>query len=185
MPGDPSRGGLAVHPTVGQGTVLGDGVPATTPPSIHHLLVAPASAPSASKAVRWPMSGTTLPPVPGLSPVLATRCRGSPATGLAAAVSRDEEDAWKRSGIETQPFSLPWLERGRTGEPPARVGGTGWVGGRRRGHTDTGCFCFPASRCTWPARGAARQPAPRGYSWIRPMAPSAARQERLEGGERT
>lgn len=53
-----------------------------------------------------------------------------------------------------------------------------------QGHTDTGCFCFPAGRCTWRARGAARQPTPRGYSWIRPMAPGTARQERLERGAR-
>lgn len=78
------------------------------PPSFphRHLLVAPASAPSASKAVRWLMSRAVPPPVPGLSPALAARCRGSPAAGLVVAVSRDEEDAWKRSRTETQRLFL-------------------------------------------------------------------------------
>lgn len=129
------------HPTVGQGTSLRNGslVPSGIPP--HHLLVAPASAPSASKGVRWPMSGTALP-VPGLSPALATRCRDSPATGLVAAVSRDEEDAWKRSRTETQRRCLSRSEQ--------RQHGWGARGGS--GLTDTRCFCFPAARCTWPAQ---------------------------------
>lgn len=124
------------HPTVGQGTSLGNGslVPSRIPP--HHLLVAPASAPSASRGVRWPMSGAVLP-VPGLSPALTTRCRDSPAAGLVAAVSRDEEDAWKRSRTETQRRCLSRH---------------GWGARGGSGRTDTRCFCFPAGRCTWPAR---------------------------------
>lgn len=88
--------------------------PSSIPP--HHLLVAPGSAPSASKGVRWPMSGTVLP-VPGLSPALATRCRDSP--DLLAAVSRDEEDAWKRSRTDTQRRRLSRSEQHQHG-----LGGT-------------------------------------------------------------
>lgn len=136
------------HPTVGQGTSLGNGslVPSGIPH--HHLLVAPASAPSTSKGVRWPMSGAVLP-VPGLSPAPATRCRGSPAAGLVAAVSRDEEDAWKRSRTETQRRCLSVSEQRRRG----------WGARGGSGRTDTRCFCFPAGRCTWPAREPHASPA--------------------------
>lgn len=158
------------HPTVGQGTSLGNGslVPSSIPP--HHLLVAPTSAPSASKGVRWPMSGTALP-VPGLSPALATRCRDSPAAGLVAAVSRDEEDAWKRSRRETERRCLSRSEQRQHGW------GTREEFGAHR-HKMLLFSCRPVHVA---GAGAARQPAPRGYSWIRPMAPGTARQERLQG----
>lgn len=113
--------GLMVTPQRDRGHPLGTAASATPQ---HHLLVAPASAASASKGVRWAMSGAA-PPDPGLSPALATRCRGSPAAALVAAVSRDEEDAWKRSRTETQRRCLS---------------GRGARGGS--GLTDTKCFCF-------------------------------------------
>lgn len=114
------------------------------------------------------MSGTVLP-VPGLSPALTPRCRDSPAADLLAAVSRDEEDAWKRSRTDTQRRRLSRSEQHQHG-----LGGTG---GKVWGAQTQDAFVFlPAG-----ARGAARQPEPRGYSWIRPMAPGTARQERLQG----
>lgn len=160
------------HGTVGEGTSLGNGslVPSSISP--HHLLVAPASAPSASKGVRWPMSGTVLP-VPGLSPALATRCRDSPAAGLVAAVSRDEEDAWKRKAGQTlSAVASPGRSSTSTG---------GGHGGRFGGHRHK-MLLFSCRPVHVASAGAARQPAPQGYSWIRPMAPSTARQERLQGG---
>lgn len=60
----------------------------------------------------------------------------------------------------------------------ARVGGTGGFGAHR--HKMLLFSCRPVHVA---GAGAARQPAPRGYSWIRPMAPGTARQERLQGGE--
>lgn len=61
------------------------------------------------------------------------------------------------------------------------AGAGGGHGGVRGAQTQDAFVFLPAG-----ARGqrGSRTPAPpRGYSWIRPMAPSTARQERLQGGE--
>lgn len=116
------------------------------PAAPQHLLVAPASVPSASKAVRWLRSGPMS--VPGLSLVLSTRCRGS-VPCFAACVSRADDDTWKRSSTGTQCL-LP-LPHPKSKGPS---GGT---------DTHTGCFCFAAGRCTWPAWGC---------SWIRALLPA-------------
>lgn len=107
------------------------------PRASQHLLVAPASAPSASKAVLWLRSGPGSGAAPGLSLVPSGRCRGSAVAGLAAGVSRELGAAWKESRTRLS------------------AGGTG-------GHGARGCFCFPGGRCTWPARGAARRGATAG-----------------------
>lgn len=73
--------------------------PRGPPEAPQHLLVAPASVPSASKAVRWLRSGPMS--VPGLSLVLSTRCRGS-VPCFAAGVSRADDDTWKKSSTGTQ-----------------------------------------------------------------------------------
>lgn len=144
-----------------QGTALEDSIP--TPSGIlqHHLLVAPASTLSTSKAVRWLTSWAVPPAVPGLSLVLAARCRDSPTRGLVTAVSRDEEGAWKRSRTETQ--CLP-LRQAR--QCPSRAAGVGGTGGPWGTQTQDAFVSLPAGarggRGELPAgRGATAGPGPR------------------------
>lgn len=66
---------------------------------------------------------------------------------------------------------------------PASTGGGRGAGGQGAQTQDALFSCRPVHVAGAGSRTPlASQPAPRGYSWIRPMAPSAARQERLEGG---
>lgn len=119
------------------------------------------------------MSGTVLP-VPGLSPALATRCRDSPAAGLVAAVSRDEEDAWKRKAGQTL---------SAVASPGRSSSSTGGGHGGGLGGTDTRCFCFLAGRCTWPAREPHASPRRRATAGSGRWLPAQPDKKGCRGGE--
>lgn len=108
---------------------------------------------------------------------------GSPQRWPPAAGTRRPQAWWRLSpGTKRTPGREAGQRLSAVASPGQSSGSTGGGHGGFGAHRHK-MLLFSCRPVHVAGAGAARQPAPRGYSWIRPMAPGTARQERLQGGE--